>query len=651
MGSLKLIFNGKIFLGAALVGLFTNLSIISNHLQMTYYIFIAIGIWVAYELIIAIKNKKVNCITKPLLYFIASVCIGILPNYTALKANLEYTPSTIRGGSELSDSKAVGNGLDLDYALAWSYGKLETMTLIIPNFMGGSSTADVPKNSEIAKLYKANGVSERKLKDQQFPYYWGDVDFTGGPFYFGIIVVFLFVLGMFLLDDKLKWWIFTATLLLLFLSWGRNFIILSEFCFRFIPLYNKFRSVNMALIIPSILVPLLSFITLQRIFNDNLDTKKTNDLLKKVGLGFVILLVGVLLLGPGMITSPKGDAQMQEVIQEAVNADRAMIMRNDTLKALMLLCLAIGVLWAYMNKKLKSTPALIAIACLITFDLWYVGKEYLNSDDFTAKKELKDEFAPRPWELEILKDKTPNFRVADLTKNFTQDSRTSYYFNSLSGYHGSKSARYQDLITAHLSKQNEEVFNMLNTRYFIAPTGKGKEPIAQLNQNASGPAWYVKQINWVNNADEEINALNPGAFKYKDMAIVDTRFEADLKGFQPQYDSTSIINLITYDNNKISYVTNTKSDQFAVFSETYYQPGWTADIDGKETTHVRANYVLRAMKVPAGQHTITFTMNPPSYKNGKPISIAGSFLLLIMIGLGVFMEVKSNRNSKSSPNK
>ncbi len=646
MASLKLLLDGKTYLGFAFCALFVNLSIISNHLQMTYYIFMAIGIWLLFELINAAKTKELKQKIKPILFFAIAVVVGVLPNYTFMKSNLEYTPSTIRGGSELSEDAVGEKGLDLDYALAWSYGKLETMTLILPNFMGGSSTATIPQNSEIAKLYKANGVSERKLKEQQFPYYWGDVDFTGGPFYFGIIIVFCFVLGFFVVDGQYKWWILAATLLLTILSWGRNFLFLSELFFNIIPFYNKFRSVNMALILPSILVPLFAFITLQAIFSHKIDTDKLVLNIKKVGLFFVILLIAVLLIGPSFITSPKGDAQMQEVLQEAVALDRAAIMRLDAIKGLVFLILGIGIIWAFAFKKIKTMPALILLGVLCTVDAWIVAKEYLNDADFVTKKEVSNEFVQRPWEAEILKDKSKNFRVADLTKNFTQDARTSYFFNSLSGYHGAKSARYQDLITNQLAKQNAEVFNMLNTKYFIAPTAKGKEPVAQLNPNASGPVWFVKQIKWVNTANEEMNALNEDVFKHEEQAIVDKRFENVLRGFQPSYDSAATISMTTFDNDKIAYTTNSVSDQFAVFSETYYQPGWDADIDGNAAPHVRANYVLRAMKVPAGKHTITFTLHPPSYKNGKIISSISAIFLLILIVGALGMEFK---NGYSTP--
>lgn len=643
LASIQLALKGRYWLGAALFGIFLNFSMISNHIQVTYYFFMIIGAWMVYELIQAIKYKTTKNFFTVCAFLAIAAVIGLIPSTTQLLSIKEYTPSTMRGGSELKDATKTAGGLDQDYAFAWSYGKLETLTLMFPNFMGGSSTGDVKPSSAVGKLYMKNGYNEKKLKEVKMPFYWGTQDFTAGPFYFGAFVCFLFIVGMLLIKEKYKWWILAITLLSIMLSWGKNFLPLSEFFFSFVPMYNKFRSVNMLLVIASVTIPLLSFITLQKIISGEFTKEQIWKAIKYAGAGVGALALFILALGSGMID--QSDKIGNEVLTEALNTDRISMMRLDAIRTVIIILLGIGLIWALLNEKIKKNVFYAGMVMLMVADMWSVGKDYLNADDFMPESKIMREFTPRSYEKQILADKDPNFRVVDVTRNFTTDSRTSYFFKNIGGYHGSKSARYQDLITKQLTANNMEVFNMLNTKYFIAGE-KGKEPVAQRNPDASGPAWFVKNIQWAADADEEINLLDKSKFKYKDYAVINKKDQSTIGGFAPQYDSTATIKMTSFGNDKMEYESNSATPQFAVFSEIYYQPGWTSKIDGKETPHVQTNYVLRGMAIPAGKHKIEFTMYPPSYKLGLPISKLGSLLLFLLLIAGFYMDAKQKKEQE-----
>jgi len=407
----------------------------------------------------------------------------------------------------------------------------------------------------------------------------------------------------------------------------------------------------MLLIIASVTMPLLGLLALNRIFLNDITKERLYPALKYTAGICIGLCLFMVLFGTSFISAGKADAQMQEALLSAIEEDRASMLRMDALRTLFFVVLGLGALWAVIADKIKKEIFAYIMIFIIGIDMFSFNKNYLNADDFVTQKKFKNYFDPYPWEAEILKDKDPGYRVINLSSNFTTDSRTSYFFNNIGGYHGSKSARYQDLINKQISKNNMEVLNMLNTRYFIMGE-EGKQPKAQRNPDANGTAWYVKSIQWVNSPDEEMNALYKSKFKSKfkskDVAIIDKKFETVLSNFIPQYDSMATIILTKYDNDKLIYETNVNSDQLAVFSEMYYQPGWTVTIDGKNADHVRADYVLRAMKIPTGKHKIEFTFFPPSYKIGKPISLIGSALLLIFIVAGIVMDRKVYQNKNAA---
>lgn len=634
------------WLGAILTGIAVSFELSAGHVQITYYLIFIILAWMIVELVQAIKNKTLPKFLVAGVLLAVSAAVGIGTNITGLLATEEYGKYSIRGKSELtktpsgeSNAANSSSGLDKDYALAWSNGVVEPFTILVPNFYGGASNGDLGTSSNTYKELSRQGYPNAKEVVKQMPIYWGDQPFTAGPIYYGAIIVFLFVLGMFLVKSSAKWWIFAAAMLSIFLSMGKNFMPLTDLFFNYFPLYNKFRSVTFVLCVAQTMFPFLAILAVKELMD-----KKTSqaDWLKSIKYSFGIVggicLLFALIPGFFFDFSSENDARMKlpEWLLTTLVADRESLLRADAFRSFVLILLSAAVLWFYQKGKLKTELMLAVLGILVVVDLWGVDKRYLNDKDFEKKK--GEAAVPKsPVDEQILADKDPHYRVYNNTTDFDKDALTAYYHKSLGGYHGAKMRRYQELIEWQLVKMNMECYNMLNAKYFILQDSTGNK-FAQQNVNANGNAWFVSDVKWVADADEEILSLSN--FNSKQTAIVDKRFESELTGFSPSRDSSASIALTKYQPNKLNYESKSSTDQLAVFSEIYYEKGWNAYIDGNLVPHFRVNYVLRALKVPAGNHSIEFRFEPTVIGTGEKIAYASSWMLygglLLVLGLSFY---------------
>ncbi len=638
-------YRGRWLFGGALTAIALALELYANHLQITYYLMITIMVMVIAYLIDAIVNKTIVEFVKRSLVLAVSALLGIIPNYTSLAATYEYGKYSTRGPSELT-SKGESSGLDKDYAFSYSYGISETFTLIIPRFHGGASVEPLSENSATYQALISNGVPMQQAKSfiQNVPLYFGDMLSTSGPPYAGAIICFLFVAGIFLIKGKEKWWLIAATVLSFMLAWGSNFLSFNEFFFYHFPGYNKFRAVSMILTIAQFTMPLLALLALKQIF-DSKNAKQ--EILKSLKLSFYItggfcLLFALL---PGLFNdfTSNADEQLKQYgwLIDAIKSDRESALRMDALRSLIFIALSFGVIWFMLKEKLKAPLAMAIIAVLVLVDLWTVDKRYLNDQNFTSKSKTVNPFEPSQADLQIMQDKTLGFRVMNTTVSAFNDASTSYFHRSIGGYHGAKLKRYQELIENCIAKNNMSVLDMLNTKYIIVSNNE-HQPVAQLNPGALGAAWFVDSLKIVANADEEIQSLD--SFNPRTTAVVDKRFEPVIKGFTPSHDSTASVKLTSIVSNDLIYETQTALPQFCVFSEIYYDKGWNAYVDGKKADYVRANYVLRAMVVPAGKHTVEFKFEPEVYATGEKVSLAGSVLVLLLFAAGTFMEFRKSKD-------
>lgn len=635
IAGMLLALKGKYLDGLAIFSLFLGLNIYSSHPQITYYGALIMATIYLYHLVDAIKNKTLPLLAKATGTLLLGAVLAFGANFSYLWFTNDYGKDTIRGKSELTHNKEnQTSGLDKDYATQWSYGVAETFNLLIPNLMGGSSSMDLGESSETFKFLRQNGVPYNQAATivKQLPTYWGPQPSTSGPVYIGAIVVFLFVLGMFLLKDKVKWYLFGITLLAIMLAWGKNFDALTSLFMHYFPLYNKFRTVSMILVIAELTMPLIATLALREIYEGKVTS---SDFWKafKWSLGIVggICLL-FLLLGKGIFSfSATIDNQLgwpKEII-EIIRKDRQNMLFNDSFRSLFFVLAGAATLAAFYLKKLKPAPFIGILGLLIATDLWAVNKRFMDNQNFVEPRNVEVPFTPSDADKQIMADPDPNFRVFNLTVSPFNDASTSYYHKSIGGYHGAKLRRYQDLIDLHLSRGNMAVFNMLNTKYFIQPSKEG--PVAFQNPGALGNAWFVDSIKLVQNADEEIEALN--GFNPKTTAIIDVSFKNFITGLSEAKPAVGSIVLTEYRPNRLKYKSDSPATQLAVFSEIYYPKGWKAYIDGKPAEHFRANYILRAMVIPSGTHEVEFKFDPPMWQLGKKIDLVSS-ILIILIFLG-----------------
>jgi hypothetical protein len=660
-------FRGKALLGSLAVGIFLGLQIMLNHLQITYYTLLIILILGIFELFNAIKNKSFSNFLKPFPWLILFVLLAVGANFGNLYTTYEYGKYSIRGKSELTvNAENKTSGLDKDYATQWSYGIGETFTLLVPDFNGGSSTGALKTNSNTYKYIKSNyGASQAKSFISNVPLYWGKQPSTSGPVYVGAVIVFLFVLGMFVVKGHIKWWLFVVTTVSIILAWGHNFAVLTNFMLDYFPGYNKFRTVSMTLVMAEFAMPLLAILALKEIIAGDMPKK---DFLKAwkysfFGLGGLILIF-LAIAGSFDMSSPFDEqlrSQGLESIVDVIQKDRLSLFRSDAFRSLVFVALTAALVYFAYIKKIKFNVIIFLFTLLLLADMWPVNKRYLGSKDFVSKKEDKTPFKPSTADLLILNDKDPDFRVLNLTVSPLQDASTSWFHKSLGGYHGAKMRRYQELWDHTI--QNEigsligtmqkrpvpkaidstlaalSTLNMLNTRYIIY----NAEAPPLVNKYELGNAWFVHELKMVANADEEMAAII--AFNPSNQAVVDKRFNTMLEGLKLSADSTAHISLTEYRANYLKYSSSSSTEQLAVFSEVYYDKGWQAYIDNQPVSHFRADYILRALRVPAGNHTIEFKFHPKSYFLGEKVSLACSLLLVLMvIGTGVWEWKKGTRD-------
>ena len=636
-------YRGKMLLGAVLTSLAVALQIYANHYQITYYL-ILILLFVGFsQFYKSFKSKDFPSFLKrtSLLLFAALLAAGT--SYTRLKTTMDYGKETTRGKSELTnDIDNKTKGLDKDYATQWSYGISESMTLLIPNFHGGSSMTSVLSLEDSQTLEFLRKFRNKKLANAlQFKAgsYWGDQPIVSGPTYVGAIVFFFFILGLLIIKSEYRIWLLLATILSLMLAWGKNFMPLTEFFLEHFPGYNKFRAVSMILVIAEFTIPLLAFLALNSFLNSE-DKQNSISKLKQAfyitgGITLFFALFPTMFLdflSEKDLTPISSGVKTPDGFLDGLIADRSSLLSSDAWRSFIYILLSFGVLFAFIKEKLNKKYAILLVALLVVTDMWTVNKRYLNEEHFVRKNKVKNPYKPTQADNFILKDKDPNFRVFNQSVSTFNDASTSYFHKSIGGYHGAKLKRYQELIEFHISKGNMNVLNMLNTKYFITQNGR-----AQLNPGALGNAWFVNNIEVVNNADQEIAALTN--FNPSEKLIIDQRFSENLIDLNDSFSGT--INLDSYKPNYLKYNSNSSNDGLAVFSEIYYSDGWNAYIDGEKSEHFRANYVLRAMKIPAGNHIIEFKFEPSSYLNGEKISLASSISLLLLLFLALFKEYKS----------
>lgn len=651
MGGVILAYNKRLWLGAAIAAIFLNLHLVANHFQITYYLIFAILFYFFFKLYDTIKDKAYKqFINASILLFIAAI-LAALPNTSRLWTTYEYANETIRGGkSELTkpEADAKSTGLDKDYAMSWSYGVMESFTVIIPYFKGGASNETLDRKSNLAKT---PGFPSQALK--QVPTYWGDQPFTSGPVYLGAIFCFLFVLAMLLLKGPIKWWLAAYSFFALLLSWGSNFSALNDFLFYNLPLYNKFRTPSMFLGVLQITFPFASALVLQKVIDEK---NSGQEILKKLLLAFaitggVVFVFGILLSG-GYSYEGQIDPRLQSQgwPMEALKDDRASLLRGDAIRSLILISLAVGLIYMYLKDKIKELVLIASLGILMLGDLWLVDKRYLNEENFQSERKFENLKIPTTADLQILEDDDLSYRVFNLTRSPFNDGITSYHHKSIGGYHAGKLYRYQELIERHLSKNNMKVLNMLNTKYFIVADKNTNQPQVRRNPGALGNAWFVNSIKWVSNADEEMNSLS--SFDPANEVVIDERFKPYFESKSVSRDSLDEIELKEYSPNVMVYNANVYSNNaFAVFSEIYYKASdndWKVTIDGESVDHIRVNYLLRGLLIPKGEHEIVFTFQPKSWKVGNQISLFSSIVLVIFIGGAVFFHFRKRSNENNS---
>jgi len=666
IASLILTLRGKYLLGASLTALFLALEIRANHIQMTYYLFLCILIFIGIEVYQAYKAKALPALGKAFGYLAGALLIAVMVNASLLWTTSEYAKETNRGKSNLTNAAGKQESMSKEYAYGWSQGVGESFTFLIPDLYGGASSIDEMLKPE-SHFYKA--VSEnfgQYPQDQQnqivsffaqnMNQYWGDKPSTSGGYYFGAIVCFLFVFGLFIVRSRLKWWILGTTVLFILLSYGKNFPFVSDLFFNYFPLYNKFRAVESILAVVGLMVPLLAFLAVKEAQDSTLDQK---TLVKKLtwsagitgGFALIVALV------PTLFFSFKSSNHSQIVdtlsqglqnptiankIISAVIEDRISIARADAIRSFLFILVGFGIVWAFITKKMNMQLAFGLLALAVLIDMWQVDRRYLNNKNFESKSTLANYFQPRDVDTFIMADKDPNFRVYDQSINTFQEASTSTFHKTIGGYHAAKLKRFDELIQNQFNQSvNQDVLDMLNAKYFILRDPQNGSYKMQRNATALGNAWLVKGVQFVQNADQEMKAIN--SFDPKNEAIVDEQYKALIDTTRLGADPSAFIKMENYHPDHIEYSYSAPRDVIAVFSEIYYDKGWNMYIDGVKKPYFRADYVLRAAQLEAGNHKVEFKFEPQSYYLGEKISLAGSILLLAFLGLGFYTENKKKK--------
>ena len=669
LAGIFLAYNGKYWKGALLTAVALALEIKAGHLQITYYLLLMVLIYGVFKLIDSIMNKTMPSFVKASGLLIVAALLAVLTHSTNLWATYEYGKDTMRGKPELTKEKAIkSDGLDRDYITSWSYGKQETFSFLIPNIKGGAS--GVLGNVDAVKKADPN---YRSMIAKQTNAYWGEQPGTSGPVYVGAIMVFLFILGMFIVKGRLKWALFTMTVLSIMLSWGHNMMWFTDLFIDFVPGYNKFRAVTMTLVIAELTIPLLGILALSEVLkNPSIIKEKIKYFYIALGLSAgLILLFYMLPTTFFSFLSDQEEAQFNQLLNGAEGSQvaaylanlemvRVAIFRADALRSLIFILLAAGLMYAYVQNKIKRVWLITGIAVLVLVDMFGINRRYLNNDNFTRAKNVDVPFSPSAANLFILNDKDPDYRVLDITQSTFNDASTSYFHKSIGGYHGAKLQRYQDVIEYYLQNEMESIFkvlsgkptmdkinnmfyqlqvlNMLNTKYVIY------NPDAQplINPAAFGEAWFVDTAVFVQSADEEIAALAKN--NLRTTAVVDQQFAELIT--ETGWNGNSAIQMTDYQPNQLTYRTETEGDRLAVFSEIYFANGWNAYVDGEKVPHLRVNYLLRALPIPKGNHEVVFKFEPRVWIVGERISFVASLVLILLILLALAMEIRKGYKNK-----
>jgi len=648
--------------GAAVTALFLSLELYSNHVQITYYLGIGIIVLVIIESIPLIKAGKIKQLSFIIIGLALAATVSIGTHTTRLWNAFDYTKETIRGKPELSISNGVKtdakqNGLDKEYAFSYSYGLGETLTLLIPNAYGGSSPAALSNTSETYKVLTNRGLDAATAQSvvQSLPLYWGDQPIVSGPVYAGAIIFFLFILGLFIVKGPLKNWAAGVIVLYVFWAWGKNFSAFNYLFYDYFPMFNKFRAVTMVLALVQLLMVFVAILALKTLAQKKISWKELQrpfliSLGITGGISLIMALMPTLFFNfQGLSDQQLADSFSQQANdkafgQQIVNAivqDRAGLMRTDAFRTLFFVLATAALVWLWVKDKIKPTILYPVLILLMIVDMFGIDKRYLNNADFISKSAAQAALAPSPADERIMADPDPDYRVLDVSRSTFNSADASYFHKSLGGYHGAKLRRYQELFEHQIAKQNANpgILNMLNTKYILTVDQQGQQAV-QPNPDAFGHAWFVKEYKIVPNADGEMAALD--SLRPKETAVLDQRFAEKLKGLTLQADSTDKISLISYKPNELIYESNAKNEGLAVFSEIYYnvRDEWKVTIDGKPADMLRADYVLRALRVPAGKHTIKFHFEPVSIAVGSKIDLVSSLLLIALIVGAVVVEVK-----------
>lgn len=653
LGGFFLIFRKKYGMGVAITMIFTSMGF-SPHPQMAYYVYMLIGVLFLSQLYVHIKEKKYKELIIATSLFAVSTIIGVGTGCNNILANSEYVRETQRGGHsdiDVSDSAPKTKGLSIEYATQWSYGIDESLTFLIPGFKGNASGYNVGTDSQLYRELTSKGVSRSDAAQfcASVPTYWGEQPFTAGGVYAGAAVCFLFVLGLILVKGPMKWGLLVATFFSFALAWGKNWLGMTELFFNWFPMYSKFRSVSSILIVAEITVPLLGFMAVRELMQGDTDRKtKLRALYTSAAItGGLCLLFAV--FGTSMFSfTSSNDASIQAQVPDwlfsAIVAERAAILRSDSFRSFAFIMLAAVVLWLSINDRLKRCYAIAALGVIVVADMWPVDKRFFNDSNFVTSKQFQSGFAMEPYEKAILQDEDPHFRVLNLSVNTFNDSRTSMYLKSLGGYSAAKLRRYQDIIDQYLINVNLDVVSMLNGKYVITRSQDGRI-VPQRNPGALGNAWYVESVELAASPTQECSAL--AQVDLSKTAVIGSDYSDYVKNFKPAPEGSSI-RLTSYAPNALSYVSNSAADGTVVFSEIFYPYGWKAYIDGKPAHIFRANYLLRAMNIPAGQHEIRMEFAPDSVRNGNIIAtvfIVIMYVVLAALIAGTLVRVSRQRKS------
>lgn len=637
LAGMILVYKQKYLIGGSVFALFLGINIFANHPQMTYYLGFVMLIFGLIYLISAIRSKTLVPFLKSTLVIAVAGILAVGASTSQLWTTYEYSNSTMRGKPILTasdgnvTSSSETDGLEWSYAMSWSIGAKDLLASFIPKAVGGGSGEWVDKDSYFSKKMQIR-------KDMQIPTYWGDLPFTSGPSYFGAIVIFLFLFGAFVVKGEVKWWLVASVVLTFLLAMGKNFPILNQTLYDYFPLFNKFRTPNSVLSITAILLPILAILGLSELVK-NTDKQK---FLKPLYISFGVLAglcMFLYLFGSSFFSfSGKSDANYEQFIDVLIE-QRKQMLKSSALNTFMLISVVAGLIWAFIKSKINATTLLIGVGLIGVGDLFINGKSYLSERNFVSTKQYQQNFSPRPVDTQILQDNDPNFRVYDATINTFNSSKSSYFHKTIGGYHAAKLQRFQDIIDKHISKDNQNVMNMLNTKYYIVSKGEGEESVMR-NPAALGNAWFVNNIIKVADANAEIDSLSN--FDPAGDVVIHEEFADYVEGLN--LSKNGDISLTKYSPNRLEYNVDTQGDQFAVFSEIWYGPnkGWQASIDGQPVDHIRVNYLLRGLKVPSGQHQIVFEFVPQSFFTGAKIAFICSLLILLLSGFTLYSILMGN---------